>query len=55
VVQIQSLFQFRPDWYREGIIAERVGEYYVVLRTILRTRPSCVHAYGAAGLAGFSF
>jgi len=39
VIQIQSLFQFRPDWYREGVIAERVGEYYVVLRTILRTRP----------------
>ena len=31
--------EFRPDWYRKGAVAERVLEYYWLLRSVLRERP----------------
>jgi hypothetical protein len=37
VVQIQKHFQFRRDWYRHGEAAARVKQYYVVLRSALRS------------------
>lgn len=39
VVQIQTHFHFRPDWYRQGEACTLVKQYYVVLRSVLRSRP----------------
>lgn len=39
VVQIQQHFHFRPDWYRRGEAGALVKQYYVVLRSVLRSRP----------------
>jgi hypothetical protein len=37
IVKIQKRFQFYPDWYRGNEpVRELVGEYYVVLRSLLR-------------------
>jgi len=38
VIQIQAHFHFRLDWYREGEVRELVKQYYVVLRSVLRSR-----------------
>lgn len=38
VVQIQTHFHFRPDWYRQGEACALVKQYYVVLRSVLRSR-----------------
>jgi len=37
--RIAESFQFKRDWYRAGEVAALVLEYYVVLRSILRTKP----------------
>ena len=39
VIQIQAHFHFRPDWYRQGEACALVKQYYVVLRSVLRSRP----------------
>ena len=40
LVQIQELFQFCPDWYRRNeLVRARVGQYYVVLRSVVRHKP----------------
>jgi len=39
VVQIQAHFHFRAGWYREGEACALVKQYYVVLRSVLRSRP----------------
>lgn len=39
VIQIQAHFQFRVDWYRQGEACALVKQYYVVLRSLLRSRP----------------
>jgi hypothetical protein len=40
VVQIQGHFQYCPDWYRGSeAVRALVGQYYVVLRSVLRNRP----------------
>jgi len=39
VVQIQAHFHFRPDWYRHGEACALVKQYYVVLRSVLRSQP----------------
>jgi hypothetical protein len=39
IVQIQAHFHFRPDWYRQGEACALVKQYYVVLRSVLRSRP----------------
>jgi len=39
VVQIQTHFHFRPDWYHQGQACALVKQYYVVLRSVLRSRP----------------
>lgn len=38
VVQIQAHFHFRPNWYRQGEACVLVKQYYVVLRSVLRSR-----------------
>jgi hypothetical protein len=38
VVQIQAHFHFRPDWYHQGEACALVKQYYVVLRSVLRSR-----------------
>ena len=38
VIQIQEHFHFRPDWYRQGEACGLVKQYYVVLRSVLRSR-----------------
>jgi hypothetical protein len=40
IVKMQGCFQFCPDWYRrsEGV-GDLVGEYYVILRSVLRDKP----------------
>jgi len=37
VIQIQRHFHFRPDWYRQGAASALVLQYYVVLRSVLRS------------------
>jgi hypothetical protein len=32
-------FHFRPDWYHQGEACALVKQYYVVLRSVLRSRP----------------
>jgi hypothetical protein len=40
IIKIQEHFQFCPDWYRRSpSIRELVGQYYVVLRSLLRQKP----------------
>jgi hypothetical protein len=39
VIQIQQHFHFCPDWYRQGEAGALVKQYYVVLRSVLRSRP----------------
>jgi hypothetical protein len=39
IVQIQAHFYFRPDWYHQGEACALVKQYYVVLRSVLRSRP----------------
>jgi len=39
IVQIQAYFHFRPDWYHQGKACALVKQYYVVLRSVLRSRP----------------
>lgn len=40
IIKIQEDFQFCSDWYRRSTsIRELVGQYYVVLRSLLRQRP----------------
>jgi hypothetical protein len=43
VIQIQEHFHFRPDWYRRGEACALVKQYYVVLRSVLRSRPDLRH------------
>jgi hypothetical protein len=43
IVQIQAHFHFRPDWYRQGEVCALVKQYYVVLRSMLRSRPDLRH------------
>jgi hypothetical protein len=39
IIKIQEHFQFCPDWYRRSpSIRELVGQYYVVLRSLLRQK-----------------
>ena len=37
-MQIQAHFHFRLDWYREGEVRALVKQYYVVLRSVLRSQ-----------------
>lgn len=39
IVRIQAHFHFREDWYRQGEACALVKQYYVVLRSVLRSRP----------------
>ena len=39
IVKIQEYFQFRPGWYGEGEARAVAGQYYVTLRSVLRTHP----------------
>lgn len=38
VIQVQEHFQFRQDWYRQGEACAWVKQYYVVLRSVLRSQ-----------------
>ena len=38
IVKIQAHFHFRPDWYRQGEACALVKQYYVVLRSVLRSQ-----------------
>lgn len=37
-IQIQEHFRFEEDWYRAGVVAGLVLQYYTLLRSVLRTR-----------------
>jgi len=37
-IQIQKHFRFEADWYRTGVVAGLVLQYYALLRSVLRTR-----------------
>jgi hypothetical protein len=37
-IQIQQHFRFEVDWYRTGVVAGMVLQYYALLRSVLRTR-----------------
>jgi hypothetical protein len=37
-IQIQQQFRFEADWYRTGVVAGLVLQYYALLRSVLRTR-----------------
>ena len=37
-IQIQQHFRFEADWYRTGVVAGLVLQYYALLRSVLRTR-----------------
>lgn len=37
--RIAEYFQFQRDWYRAAEVAALILEYYVVLRSVLRTKP----------------
>ena len=39
VIQIQAHFHVGRDWYRQGKACGLVKQYYVVLRSVLRSRP----------------
>jgi hypothetical protein len=36
--QIQEQFRFEAEWYRTGVVAGLVLQYYALLRSVLRTR-----------------
>ena len=38
-IQIQQHFRFEAKWYRAGVVAGLVLQYYALLRSVLRTRP----------------
>ena len=38
-IRIQQQFRFEADWYRAGVVAGLVLQYYALLRSVLRTRP----------------
>jgi hypothetical protein len=39
IVKIQEHFQFCPDWYRRSpTVRELVGQYYVIVRSLLRQK-----------------
>jgi len=38
VIKIQERFQFCRDWYRTGEVRALVGQYYIVLRSVRRSR-----------------
>ena len=38
-IQIQEHFRFEAQWYRTGVVAGLVLQYYALLRSVLRTRP----------------
>ena len=38
-IQIQEHFRFEPRWYRTGVVAGLVLQYYALLRSVLGTRP----------------
>jgi hypothetical protein len=38
IIKIQEHFQFSRDWYRKGEARGLVGQYYVALRSVVRTR-----------------
>jgi len=46
IVQIQAHFHFRPDWYHQGAACALVKQYYVVLRSVLRSRPGLRRCLG---------
>lgn len=37
-IQIQQYFRFEAQWYRTGVVAGLVLQYYALLRSVLRTR-----------------
>lgn len=37
-IQIQQHFRFESDWYRTGVVAGIVLQYYTLLRSVIRTR-----------------
>lgn len=37
-IQIQEHFRFEAGWYRTGVVAGLVLQYYALLRSVLRTR-----------------
>jgi len=37
-IQIQEHFRFEAEWYRTGVVAGLVLQYYALLRSVLRTR-----------------
>ena len=37
-MQIQEQFRFEAEWYRTGVVAGLVLQYYALLRSVLRTR-----------------
>jgi hypothetical protein len=40
IVKMQKYFQFCPDWYRRSeAVGDLVGQYYVILRCVLRDKP----------------
>jgi hypothetical protein len=39
VIQVQAHYHFRTDWYRQGEVCALAKQYYVVLRSVLRSRP----------------
>ena len=38
-IQIQEHYRFEADWYRTGVVAGLVLQYYALLRSVARTRP----------------
>jgi hypothetical protein len=38
-VELEKLFEFRPGWYRRGVVRAVVVAYYAVVRAVLRRRP----------------
>jgi hypothetical protein len=39
IVKIKEGYQCGADWYRRGEVRPAAGQYYVVLRSVLRTKP----------------
>lgn len=39
ITELQTAFQFSPDWYRKGEVREIVLHYYYILRSVLRANP----------------
>ncbi len=38
-ISIQEHFRFETEWYRTGVVAGLVLQYYALLRSVIRTRP----------------